>query len=192
MLIKYFYNNINEKKIFDYKNHFNLGLSMLSLYTLFYLEYLDFTCKVILFHAIIELFITKLDIFLHHLCVINLIYYKLYYEKNNNSDLITISLIKTELSTIFLVFHFYFIKIKKNNIIEKINMINDYLFVSSFFILRVYLYFTNIIMNKYTYVNLYSDYNYSLINHMPLYLSIYGLYILNLYWFYLIINKIIK
>ena len=165
---------------------------MLSLYTLFNLQYLDFTCKIMLLHAVIELFITNLDIFLHHICVINLIYYKLYYDKNNNFDLITIQFLQTELSTIFLVFHFYFIKIKKNNIIRKINIINDYLFITFFFIFRVYLYFTNIIMNKYVYINLYPNYNYSLINHIPIYYGIFGLYSLNLYWFYLLINKIIK
>jgi hypothetical protein len=131
------------------------------------------------------LFVKKMDACIHHLCVIGISFYNWY----SNADeiyriIFSFSLIKTELSSIFLVLTYW---LPKNTYAYNINSVFFYLSFIKFRIIDMYTeiihgnYTFNIVINKYTPNNL-------LISSV-LYVSIYVLYLLNMYWF-LIITKI--
>ena len=138
-------------------------------------------------HAIIDFFITcKLDIKFHHLCVFGVLFYNYYYRVADEIQIyLTYPLIKTEISSIFLALKEY---IPKNSVWYTINSV---LFYTCFFKLRI-LDFYNEIIHNHDSLN-FVIWAYSSENHLLnviLFSSCYGLYILNIYWFY-IINKIL-
>jgi len=172
--IEYFNNyaeivNYNQFDIYNFLNPFVILLSVIKI------------------HAVVDLFLTnKRDVFIHHLCIIGIFFYSWY---NNVSDtdsfIYGYSLLKTEISSIFLVLKYW---IPTNTYAYNINSLLFYLTFLKFRIFDVYnevignKYVIDVIINKYT--------PNSPINSSVLYISIYSLYLLNLYWF-LLITKII-
>lgn len=132
-------------------------------------------------------FIRRMDMFLHHVLVLSLLY-----SMHNHSDIKTnnelISIIlSSEISTIFLTI---------NNLLENVNVniikkINKVMFISTFFYYRIYNYGYQLILNKdiYNILSIYSA------NKFILYQKYYGihtLFILNLYWLWLIFNRMVQ
>ena len=138
-------------------------------------------------HAFIDFFLTKsYDLKLHHICIFGVIFYNYYYNVSPEYRFIFLySLLKTEISSIFYVLKYW---LPKKTIIYNLNTI---LFYISFFKLRIYNFYYEVIYNHFSFqiiIQKYSSSNYYLSN--ILFISCYGLFILNLYWF-LIMNKIL-
>ncbi len=138
-------------------------------------------------HAIVDIFfVGKPDVFLHHLCVIGMSFYDIY---NNitpvDGFLFSFSLLKTEISSIFLVLKYW---IPEKTVAYTINGL---LLYASFFKFRIIDMYNEIIRGNYAFdelINKYTPTNPLL--SVVLYVSIYGLYILNTYWF-LIMTKVL-
>ena len=138
-------------------------------------------------HVVFDIFFVKsTDVFLHHLCVIGMSFYGRY---NNitpvNGFLFSFSLLKTEVSSIFLVLKYW---IPENTIAYTINGL---LLYTSFFKFRIVDGYNEMFKGNYAFdelINKYTPTNPVLSG--VLYVSIYGLYILNLYWF-LIMTKVL-
>lgn len=138
-------------------------------------------------HAIIDIFFAKTpDVFLHHLFLIGMTFYGWY--TNMSSDhvfMFSYSLIKTEVSSIFFILKYW---LPEKTYAYTINGLIFYVFFLKIRIFDLYNeiingnYIFDIVINKYTPTN-------QLLSGL-LYVSIYGLYILNTYWF-LIMTKII-
>jgi hypothetical protein len=109
------------------------------------------------------------------------------------------TILHTEISSIFLsiklLIDWYKTDIEKskyNKFIKIYYYINDLIFISLFYKLRIYDFFYNIIQNENFYTVVYYNIGDSIIKNISLYFSIYGLFILNIYWFSLICKKIYK
>lgn len=133
----------------------------------------------IILYSVVDFYLNKqYDFKFHHLCSIGMLIPSFYYHNIREIELIAFSFTKTELSSFFLIFKNY---IKQNSILYNIN---NLAFICVFFKLRIYdLYYDIIKYNS----PLYSIMN----NHMQndplsqtlLLTSVYGLYLLNLFWF---------
>lgn len=141
---------------------------------------------VIKIYAMIDIFFVRtIDTKLHHLFMLGIIFYNWYNSVDEiNRFIFAYSLLKTEISSIFLVLKYW---IPKKTYAYSINAV---LFYLSFFKFRVVDMYNevitcnngfDIIINKYTP-------NKPFVSGI-LYVSIYGLYVLNVYWF-LIMTKI--
>jgi len=129
------------------------------------------------------------DIILHHIFTLGLIFHVFnnpLSDDININNSINYSFLSSEVSTNFLLIN-NILRIYNHKSI--INVINNILFISTFTYYRLYLYTYSVILNKQTnYIFLYnSNNNYEVIK---IFLSMYGFYFLNIYWFYLIISKI--
>jgi len=138
-------------------------------------------------HATIDLVLTnKLDIKIHHLCIFGIFFYNYYYQVIPDVRIIfSYPMIKTEISSIFLVLKEY---IPKNSVWYTAN---SAIFYATFFKFRIFDFYSEIIHNHDSLNSViwgYSSEN-PLLSAL-LVTSCYGLYILNIYWFY-IINKIL-
>lgn len=198
---KYF--NDNKKKIKDIQNYslFAIAVHSLLLYVYYNLALLlygnnceiDFTklYNVLLIfiglHAFIDFFTTKLyDIKLHHLCILGMAFYKMYYNVSSEDSFILLyPLVNTEISSIFYVLKFW--------LSEKTNLyvVNAILFCVSFVKFRIFDFYYEILYNNNSFDIIFQKYSPSnYYTSAVLLLSCYVLYILNLYWFFMI-NKII-
>ena len=147
----------------------------------------DKLTKVIIVYVFIDSFFTKeITSSIHHICVIVSFLYGLYYDVSVYDRLNMIyPLIKTEISSIFLVCKYY---IPKNWFIYNINL---FLFFASFTKFRIIDFYYDVIYNNTNYMNIVNNYSSdNFISSGIFILSFYGLYILNIYWF-LCINKIL-
>lgn len=138
-------------------------------------------------HACIDIFFVKTTgIFLHHLFSIGISFYGWYNNVISADNFIfSYSLIKTEVSSIFYVLKYW---IPEKTYAYTINLL---LFYVLFFKLRIIDLYNEIIYGNYAFdmiINKYSPTN-TLMSGV-FYVSVYGLYILNLYWF-LIMTKIL-
>lgn len=138
-------------------------------------------------HAIIDIFLVKTtDVFLHHLFLIGMSFYTWYTDMDSyHIFMFSYSLIKTEVSSIFFILKYW---LPEKTYAYNINGVIFYVFFLKFRIFDVY---NEIIRGNYifdTVINKYTPSN-PLLSGL-LYVSIYGLYILNAYWF-LIMTKII-
>ena len=125
-------------------------------------------------------FIKKNDMRLHHILVLCMLHYM-----NNHSDIksrkeIVSQLLRAEISTIFLIM---------NNLLENtgniiLKNINRAVFVCSFIYFRVYNY-SYLILDK-NMNNEFLNYSKNNVEYCQIYIGLYGLFILNLYWSYVI------
>ena len=137
-------------------------------------------------YAGIDLFAIKsTDTMIHHLCIMGIVLY----DWLENVDLLhrfnfSYPLLKTEVSSIFLVLKFW---LPVNTHAYNINLV---MFYCSFLKFRIIDFYSEIVKNVQIFnvlIENYSKYNYTIYILM---VSIYGLYILNIYWF-LLINKLL-
>ena len=147
----------------------------------------DILLPIVGIHATVDFFFTtKIDIKLHHLFVIGVIFYNYY--NNVASDIrfiIVYPLIKTEISSIFLSLKEY---LPKKSIWYNVNSV---LFYISFLKLRIIDFYNEIIYNNLSFIEFIKNFSPNKpLQTILLVYSCYGLYMLNIYWF-LIINKIL-
>lgn len=136
-------------------------------------------------HASIDIFLTKNNsLKMHHLCVMGVIGYNYYYSVAGiDRFLILCCLLKTEASSIFYVLKYW---IPKRTLWYNINNLLFYIGFLKFRIIDMYF---ELMRTGYifTVIEKYSTSN--ILGSAVLFSSCYGLYLLNLYWFF-IINKI--
>jgi len=152
-----------------------------------YTKQFDILLPVVGLHAFIDFFLTKsYDIKLHHLCIFGILFYNNYYNvSTQDAFVILYPLVKTEISSIFYVLKYW---LPEKTIIYDVNVV---LFYVSFVKLRIFDFYYEILYNNYSFdivFQIYSQSNYY--TSVILLLSCYGLYILNLYWFF-VMNKMI-
>jgi hypothetical protein len=143
---------------------------------------LPFVCS----HACIDFFINKsYELKLHHVFVTIPAIYYFFYEDKNISSIISYSLLKTEFSSLFYVLKFY---LQKKSIAYNINNILFYLTFFKFRIIDMYneLIYSNIIYNHVIDTSSITR----IIPSIGVFIAVNGLYLLNVYWFF-IINKIL-
>jgi hypothetical protein len=138
-------------------------------------------------YAFIDLFLVKTnDLIIHHLCIFGMKFYNWYNNVDDvNRFLFGYSLLKTEISSIFLVLKYW--------IPEKTyaHTINALLLYVSFFKFRIFDMYNEIIHGNYVFDIVLNKYTPdSPVISGVLYVSVYGLYLLNAYWF-LIMTKIL-
>jgi hypothetical protein len=161
-----------------------LSISLLSSFCVFNNCYLLPCCNIIAVMCLIDFYFVKnKDMIFHHILSLCMIHH---ININNNeyiNELISIVL-KTEISTIFLTINNLLNCITTRPYLKNINKI---LFLLTFIYYRIYNYFYYLILNKNSnyILFIYSKNNFDI---CKVYISIYGLFILNLYWYYLILN----
>lgn len=155
---------------------------ILSNYNLIYCSY--FVGVFCFFDLFYELKMKKKDMIIHHLLVMNLIYF-LFSSKADDTEKLRIVevILSTEISTNFLILK----DILKKNKLTGILYINNVLFLLTFFYYRVYNYFVKIIISKELF-NIATT-NFTGFQLFFLFFSIYSFFILNLYWSGLICKK---
>jgi hypothetical protein len=107
-------------------------------------------------------------------------------DAKNITDVVSIGL-RTEISTIFLTVN-NLLEIADASVVYK--YINKFVFFSTFFYYRIYNYLYHLMFDKniHTLIFAYSKNNFYF---WELYISIYGLFVLNLYWSTIIFKKIL-
>jgi len=191
--------NKNTNNIIHYQNGTLFFISNVTLVMCIYYKFtgslmpLFFIRPIVYLYAFIDLFYTQnFDSKLHHIFILGLGCYQYSLSINfNDCNLITYPLIKTEITSIFLVLKHY---IKKNSISYYVNGLIFYiLFLKIRVIDYSYILASDLpvyIITKYTSEN---DNIYNLIFGNSIFIvSIYGLYILNIYWFLLLSNILYK
>jgi hypothetical protein len=147
---------------------------------------LSSTIQYVKYFTMIDLLICSPEILIHHCAVLGIIIPYLdtpdFYAISRTE---LIAILKTEISTIFLVLH---------NIIPKkygiLYILNNVLFTGSFAYTRIYSYSHHLIYNEALYDKI--DHYLTPINATIAIGSIYTLYFLNIYWMAIIVNTIIK
>lgn len=129
-------------------------------------------------------FVKKKDMILHHILVLFFLDYMNIHDDFKYKNEIVSTLLSSEISTIFLT---------TNNLLDNYgNMgvfkhINQLCFVSTFFYYRIYNYSIFFDKNIYNTFSIYSKNNFEF---YKIYCVIYLFYILNLYWFSIIIYRV--
>lgn len=187
-----------EKKIYDYQCICSFTVAFLSSCCLFVYETTDDVeilkplPYIIFGYIFCDLFLIKGDAILHHVFTLIGCYNTIhYFEKDHYVHFLP--LMYTEISTVFLIIKIWMDEYngKKNTILS---VLNDLIFISLFVKYRVYGFY-NLIQSPETYVKINemtsSTPNFYLTN-ASFYIGIYGLFIINLYWFLIICKKIYK
>ena len=175
----------NERNIEVVESYCCIVLSLFicyNLYLYYYVntEYLNLSLPVILSYFIIDFFVCKNDIKIHHFLIILLIYFNYNHTVSiADSNITTISLYKTEISTIF-----YSLKIimKNNTFFKKyFSQVNDILFLTTFVKFRIYDMYSNVLVNPLFYSQM-TKYTDTIYKQILLYVPLYCFYGLNVYW----------
>jgi hypothetical protein len=147
----------------------------------------SFLQKAIILYLGVDLFSNKqFDFFIHHIFTLLIGFYNYYYKIGYiENHIIIYTLLRTEISSIFLVLKYY---IKKDSIFYNIN---NLIFIILFFKFRVFDYYYYIIDSNSSLYLLYEKNEIS-IRPIILFIGFYGLYFLNLYWALVMIKIIFK
>jgi len=123
---------------------------------------------------------------IHHLSVLGMLHYM-----NNHNDIENIieiisTILSVKISTIFLALNY----LLENTSAVNLKKINNVAFVSTFLYYRIYNYSYYLIFNKniHNTILIYSRNNFE---YFEIYFGLFGLFFLNLYWFCIIIKKIL-
>ena len=137
---------------------------------------------------LVDLLLCSNDIYIHHIAglLISYVSFKNTMFFNETVVFYTSIIYCVELSTLFLIFNSLF---KQFQITNMLTNINDILFLITFIYTRIYLYPKYLILDNNFYDILSTL---SLVDNYIITISIYTLYILNLYWFSIMLKKIIK
>ena len=173
---------------------FTASVSLASLVAYKYFDYNTFlqpTTYVIFSYCFVDLFFCKKEMILHHLLTLSAISFTILYNMNiYDSSYIYFAMMSTELSSIFYIFN-YWMSESKGTFMKIAKSINSILFIAAFTKLRIYDYYyflTN--PETYTIISKYTDNN--IFNSVYAYSGVFGLFIINLYWFSLICKKLYK
>jgi hypothetical protein len=184
----------------DIQNMANLIISSIVslnlIYYSLYEKYLTFSIPFIFTHFVVDFFYCNLDIKLHHFFGVITILFKIWYQvSEEHSSLLLLTMYKTEISTFFYVFKLFLQKmnLKQSKAIYVLSKINDLCFFISFFKLRIYDYYVNIVSNPAFYLTMENYYIKNMMfRQVFLYTGICGLYFLNVYWFSIMCKIIFK
>lgn len=168
--------------------------SLVSLVAYQYFDYntlLQPTTYVIFSYCFVDMFFCKKEMVLHHLLTMSAISFTFLHNMSiYDSSHIYLAMLSTELSSIFYIFN-YWMSDLNGTFMKIVKSINFILFTATFTKLRVYDYYyfvanpeTYTILSKYTGENVF--------NYLHAYSGVFGLFILNLYWFSIICKKIYK
>lgn len=145
-----------------------------------------------------DVFFAQPDAILHHICCFIMLSGKNTYNLTNEEIYIQMKpLIKTEISSIFLVFKLVYENnlpdsIKQNRIVKVLYHINDLTFVTTFVKTRIWDLLFDAVLNPEIHRRNATHAEDSILRNLHLYSGFYGLYILNLYWFAIICKKMYK
>jgi len=181
-----------ESTIEYYRNIVCFFVSSLVSINIFYHHFIDNNSLYISLPFLYSYFLfdmpfSRLDILMHHifgLCLITPIF--LLHISFQDINFLLFSIYKTEISTFFLLFKLWN---KDNYIVTRYNLppklfiVNDLLFFALFFKLRILDYYNEIIINPISY-SVIGEYSKNMVfGGAMAYTGIYGLFLLNLYWF---------
>lgn len=165
-----------------------LGISLFSCFCIINNFYIIYCSNFVGFICLIDFYyIKKKDMILHHILVLIMLHYMNNHSYVENKNEIVSIILKTEISTIFLTI---------NNLLDTVdNMvilknINKCIFIFTFIYYRIYNYSYYLILNKNIH-NIFLFYSKNNFELYEIYTGIYGLFILNLYWTFLIFKKVL-
>lgn len=149
------------------------------------------TTYVIFSYCFVDLFFCKKEMILHHLFTLSAISFTILHNMSiYDSSYIYLAMMSTELSSLFYIFN-YWMSDSKGTFMKIIKSINLILFIVAFTKLRIYDYYyfvtnpeTYTIISNYTGGDIYCS--------LHAYSGVFGLFIINLYWFSVICKKIYK
>ena len=161
-----------------------LGVSLIASLCVITNTYLMECSNLVGLKCLIDLYFErKKEMIFHHILALGMIHYMNQHRDIENINEIISVLLSTEISTVFLIL---------NNSLEHsiVKNVNKMVFVSTFFYYRVYNY-THLLLDKNTNSSflIYSRNN---VEYYQIYTTLYGLFILNVYWASLILKKCIK
>ena len=183
-------NKIVKERLLLFQNIYALYFICYSVYSIYYwintsnyISILNALIKLRLF-LITDFLLCSNEVYIHHIAALYITHNSIIYFNTDMLYYISI-ILGTELSTFFLVIklvsEYYQLK-------NKLTTINDLLFIITFIYTRLYLYSKYIIFNNNFNELIYKYYDYPYITIV----FVYILYILNLYWFSIILKKIVK
>ena len=152
----------------------------------------EYLMPVVGVHAIIDFVYSKtIDLKIHHSFIVGIVFYNYYYNVSSEIRFVFLySLLKTEISSIFYALKYW---LPKKSVLSSIN---DILFLLSFMKFRIIDLYYELIKNNNILepINKYSSFG-SLTNTIMstiLFVSCYGMFILNLYWFSILTKILYK
>jgi hypothetical protein len=188
-----------EEKINKYKKltTFTIALLTTSFISLYYVTHHIFLLEILPYmifgYLFFDSFVTSGSPMIHHICGLICTYNSIKYFSKDYEQLYFLTIFNTEISTVFLIIKEWMdeYNFKKNVTSIILYNINDLLFLCLFFKLRIYDFY-NLLLNPETYkiLNGYSKDNQ--ITNITAYISLYGLYFINIYWFSIICKKLYK
>ena len=189
-----------------FQNIYALIICCQSLYSIYdwrntgNVDSLNNTTTYLRFFLLFDLFLCSGEVYIHHiasLCINQIVINNSIFFKDPLVFYSTI-VCGVELSSLFLIFHSLTDQFKIKN---KLTTINDILFLTTFTYTRIYLFskyiildkkFNDILIDNLSLTTSFTITPYILSDNIIMQGSLYTLYILNLYWFSLIIKKIVK
>ena len=169
----------------------SLGISLFSSFCVLTNSNLLNCCNIVGVKCIIDFcFKIKNDMLIHHMLVLFMLHYVNTHNGENRNEIISVVL-STEISTIFLTTN-NLLKDTASNLdynLDYVKNANKVIFVYSFVYYRVYNYAYYLIFNKNIH-NTFLIHSKNMFELCEVYTSVYGLFILNLYWTSIIIKKI--
>lgn len=181
-------------------NYIHLSVSLISAYSILTETYFVYCSNLVgallymdyVLHYL-QLKVLKTDILLHHLfglCIIHFVYNHREFLSYENTEIIEFfkNVLSIEIPNIFLTLMYL---LKNENVATSIQQINNFAFVSSFCYIRIYRYTRHVVLSKEVYyiVVILSKHP---IHQYSMLIGIYGLGILNIYWFYVIVQKVVS
>jgi hypothetical protein len=185
----------------NFKNFTTISVICYTAYSLynFYIynnyEIIHSNIEVINYYLWGDLFICKKEMYFHHLLVIKMIdFYKKSISHIPGTEEYIPYILLAELSSFWLILNIYieYYKEKYKNIkfLNIVYILNFVFFILTFTYIRIYIFGKKIIYNNLLYIILYEKLdNYDYYTFITL---LYSFYFLNIYWFMIIIKKIVK
>ena len=188
-----------EGKLNKYKKitTFIIALLTSSCISMYYVTHYIFLLEILPYlifgYLFCDSFVTKGSPMIHHICGLICSYNSIKYFSKDYEQLHFLTIFNTEISTVFLIIKEWMdeYNIKKNVTHIILYNINDLLFLSSFFKLRIYDFY-NLLQNPETYKIVNGHTNDKLITNASVYIGLYGLLFINIYWFSIICKKLYK
>lgn len=173
-----------------YSYYVFLSVSVCSFLSAFYQYGVCECTNIIGIVCLLDLFIIqKPDMIFHHMLVLMMVQYvNNHYSIPYRDEMLSIFL-RTEISTIFLEMNYILERVHKNKMVGICKTFNTICFIITFIYYRIYQYGYYFTMNPYIHPVLIT-FSKTHLEMAKVYFGIYGLFLLNLYWLFLIIAKI--
>lgn len=186
--------NYSFKDVEDYTYHVMFFITSVVLYSLYFCESYNNCFYITMVYFLIEICflpISKLDMIFHHVLGLSMnVYYFLNININPNTNLIAEQMMKVEWSNYFLYMDFL-LKKKQGGLYNVIKPVNNILFILSFFKVRIYDIYYNIVFNQ-NYTDLLIENSATKYNYAMAYIVPHCFLLLNTYWFFIILKVVFK